>query len=80
MCHNKICIELCLEFEPIHFVSSYKKACCIPHLKDKISFKKVSKNLLNYYEGWLPLIVSVVVWYDFNSLKFTKCYGLYFTT
>jgi len=53
----------------------YLASCWVALTPDlnKISFKQVLKTLLDYYYGgWIPLIVSVEVWYVFNSLKFIK--------
>lgn len=56
ICHNKICPD----FELLDFVTSYKEACCIPELKNKRISKELLKTLLNNYEGWKPLVISVV--------------------
>jgi len=65
ICHDKICPD----FELLDFVTSYKKACCIPQLRNKRISKEVLKKLLNNYEGWKPLVISVVC---FVSLKLFK--------
>lgn len=62
ICHDKICPD----FELLDFVTSYKEACCIPQLRNKRISKEVLKTLLNNYEGWKPLVISVVC---FVSLK-----------
>lgn len=56
ICHDKICPD----FELLDFVTSCKEACCIPQLRNKKISKDVLKTLLNNYEGWKPLVISVV--------------------
>jgi len=65
MCHTMICQN----FELIDFVTSYKKASCIPQIKNKRISKELLEPLLSY-EGWKPLNDSVVCFQTQSYHKF----------